>query len=281
MQRFEIALPEGLTAITVPNAVILRDDTTSQALQGVVVQQRFDRASLLRDPIISFHGARLDTRPVLNNPAAVANIAASLRQHPRLATVSADRTEMLVIPQGLVVRQFMSYQLKPGACTDAEGRARLQQLRVGCFTALSDNSLRAAMANPASPRYVADPAQRSQQLARMLRLREQSKSQLAADMRTLRSSFTNPVRRAEMVKVLGSEAEVARLEKLDDDALGNEIANMAEVGIEEDLFVPKPGVTFETSTRSSDEVEKSPAATSQKIPERIYLAGFTYGQQYD
>lgn len=281
VQRPEIALPEGLTASTVPNAVILRGNTTRQALQGVVVQQRFDRASLMRDPIISFHGARLDTRPVLNNPAAVANIAASLRQQPGLVTVSAERTEMLVIPQGLVVRQFMSYQLKSGACADAERRARLQQLWVGCFTALSDHSLRAALADPASPRYVADPTRRGQQLTQMLRLREQSRSEMAADMRTLRSYFADPARRTEMVEALGSEAEVARLERLDDDALGAEIANTAEVKIEEDLFVPKPGATFETSTRSSSGAEKPTAAGSQTLPERIYLTGFTYGEQYE
>ena len=284
-RKLEVVSPAGLQFVPLQNSVTLRADTLDRSLRDVTVRQRYSAPVLRQNPVLTLGELRVDTTPVFANPASLSNVAASLQKQPGLAKVTGQRMEVFRINQGLVIHQFLSYQIRPGACSNASSRAGLQQLRLSCVTAVSDGELRSAFSEPGNVRFVADPRIRQQRLAEAMEMREQGRIQLARDLKELRSGFDDPVRRTQMVRMLGSEAELARLEQLDDEQLGAEMANQAQVEMEEVMFVPESGAVpagadGQPSRQRLPPDQPAPAAR-QQVPEHVYLTGFTLGDQYE
>lgn len=236
--RTEVIRPADLSAQVPQDAVLLRQRDTSALLQAVPVQRRLSLQAVRAQPMIEMEQGTADMSPILENRASPINLAARLRAAPQLATVRSDAFELAEIPQGLVVRQFLSYSLKPGSCSDPANRRAVAEQGIQCFTRnTSAERNRAFATGEASARFVADRGERQRALAEASEAEAEERAQIDTDIAQLREYFRDPSQRAQIEAQIGA-AEVARLEALEDADLQAEIVNTAEVEIEEVMFVP-------------------------------------------
>ncbi|MCJ2188294.1 hypothetical protein [Novosphingobium beihaiensis] len=236
--RTQVVRPSDLNAQVPQDAVLLRHRDTSELLQAVPVQRRRSLQAVRAQPVIELAQGTADMRPVLANRASPANLAARLRAAPQLAAVQSDAFEVAEIPKGLLVRQYLSYSLKPGACGDPESRRAVAKQGIQCFTrSTTAERNRAFTSSEASARFVADRRERQRALAEAGRAETEQRAQIKADIAQLRGYFRDPAQRAQIESRIGA-AETARLEALDDEGLQAEMVNTAEVEIEEVMFVP-------------------------------------------
>ncbi|MCJ7420983.1 hypothetical protein [Sphingomicrobium astaxanthinifaciens] len=237
-QAAELEAPAVNRAAIPPQAVVLRADNPAALLRRLPVQRRLDLDAVRAQPVIALEQGEADLSPVLANPASPVNIAARLRQQPQLATVKADVLEVAEIPQGLVVRQFLAYEVGLGSCTDPARRRALEALEIACFDATTPAARADALADPDSPRYLADPRRRARAQAQADATRARQQAAIDRDLAQLRAMLADPGQRAAIEAEIGS-AQAARLAALDDAALEAELVNAAEVAIEEVMFVPQ------------------------------------------
>lgn len=125
--------PATLQFTTLPGSVTLKPGPTSEMLRTVRVKRQFAIDALRTNPVIMLDHSRIDLRPVLMNPATLSNVAGTLKRMPRVARISADEFEVMEIEQGLILRQYISYRLSPGVCSDGSLRAQLDRAGVACF----------------------------------------------------------------------------------------------------------------------------------------------------
>lgn len=287
--------PATLQFTTLPGSVTLKPGPTSEMLRTVRVKRQFAIDALRANPVIMLDHSRIDLRPVLMNPATLSNVAGALKRMPRVARISADEFEVMEIEQGLILRQYISYRLNPGVCSDGSLRAQLDRAGVACFERVPDAVRRAAFADPANPRYVADEAVRRKAIDQAVQIEQASRAQIASDLGSLRAKLADPGGRAEIVKLIG-ESETVRLGSLSDSELEAEVVNMADIEIDETLFVPAtdrplPSINirpelFSTPPRlgavkSRESVSTQPVEVSHSIAEHIYLTGFTLGRAHE
>lgn len=233
-QRMEVERPAELQVRAPENATVLRAQSTEALFQSRPVERRLTLQAVRAQPVIQIEQGEVDMRPVLDNPAAPINVAERLRARPQIATVRADTLEIAEIPEGLVVRQFIAYQLEPGACSNASKRRNVAAQGVECWSRKTDARRASEFANPqASARFVANPAERSQAIANARLAAAEQQAEIDSDIAQLRSYLSDPERRAEI-----GEAEAARLSSMTDAALQEELINRAEVELEEVMFVP-------------------------------------------
>ncbi|MCW5580205.1 MAG: hypothetical protein KIS72_02550 [Luteimonas sp.] len=288
-------------------AVILNADSHAEALQRLNVKRRITSQQLRVNPVIALQDGQADMRPVLANPASLANVAQRLRQQPALAQAMADSIEVMQVDQGLVVHQTLSYRLKTGACTDPRKRASIAAIGLDCFTRASPSAHEAAFSDPADIRYVADPRKRAEVLATVREAALAQQLKAADGIAEFRAMLHDPVKRAEAEREFGA-AEIARLATLDDAALEGEMVNAAEIGVEEVLFVPDRRMLSGASLAPSGmlaSIGGDPSETASgtdplrllppqgllgitraqkmehRIEEHIYLTGFTLGREYE
>lgn len=236
--RAELAAPPELSRASIPErAVVLRADNQAQLLRALPAQRRLDQRQLRAQPVIQLRQGEANLRPVLDNPVSPINIATRLRDRPQLARVKADTIELAEIPQGIVVRQFVAYQIALGACTSAASRRSLEAQGVECFQPAAPEVRTRELADPQSARFIADPGQRAQAAARIGQEIAAQQAEIDADLAQFRAQLANPRQRAEMEAKVGA-AEVARLAGLDHRALEAELLNNADIEIEEVMFVP-------------------------------------------
>ncbi|MEP3050556.1 MAG: hypothetical protein ABJP48_11245 [Erythrobacter sp.] len=237
-QRSEVVRPAELEMAPQQQSTVLQADSTEELLRQVPVQRRFTTAQVRAEPVIQLQQGTADLRPVLGNQDAPVNVAQRLRTSPQLATVQGENFELAEIPEGIVVRQFIAYQLNSGACTNAAQRRAVSAQGVQCFTRISDAQRNRALASPRnSARFVADRSERQQIRADGLTARADQRAQIDADIVQLRGYLSDPARRTEIVQQVGT-AEANRLANLSDEDLEYEMLNRAEVEIEEVMFVP-------------------------------------------
>ena len=166
VQSTELERPAELQVQAPADSTILKARSTEALLRQRPVQKRMTIQSVRAQPIVQLKQGTADMRPVLQNPASPINVAQRLRTAPQLATVQADTFEVAEIPEGIVVRQFLAYQLQPGACTDPGKRRTVESKGVECFTRKTDSQRKAGFSDSADQaRYVADPAARSRAIA--------------------------------------------------------------------------------------------------------------------
>ncbi|MGL4312539.1 MAG: hypothetical protein ACRCSO_00985, partial [Sphingomonas sp.] len=206
--------------------------------------------------------------------------------------------------QGLVIRNFIRYRIKPGACTDGVRSAQLARAGTSCATPLPSSARAAAFANPRDPHYVADPAKRAQIVADAASKAALADAELTKQVADIRASLANPAKRVEIDNQLGS-GESARLTALSDDQLKAEIVNSGDTAIEQTLFVPKapsatrvglshvptqfgiaqgtppaPAPPAPPPAPPSPTAKPDPVAHTP-IDQRIFLTGFTIGRDYE
>ena len=264
----DVVPPAGAQRAAVPGAVILRDGSHSQTMQGLKVERQFTLPALRAQPVMQLGRAQLNLAPVLNNPAALHNVAQRLRGQPQLVRVVADDTRGYQVRQGLVIASSITYAVKPGGCSTAARRATLQQAGVGCFTRMSPSQVKAANAG----RTGTDAA----------------RGGIKTDIGQLKGLLATPAGRTQIEAEVGP-AEAARLGTLSDDQLEEEMVNGQTTKIDQLMFVPSADLLDNPQSRPGAKtgplfLDVTPAekvSVSRELTPRIFLTGFTLGRKFE
>ncbi len=289
-RQTEITPPATMTRGDVPGTLTLRRAPNSGMMRTLHVVRRYKVPQLRANPTVSLGGAQVNLTPVLNNPDALPAVAGRLRAAPELGEVLSDDTQVTEVDQGLVVRNYMTYRIKPGTCTDSARRVRLERTGLACATVLPQSARAAAFANPRDPHYVADPGKRAQALAAANAQSAVTDAELDKNVQTVRAALADPAQRPAFDTELGA-GEAVRLDAMSDDQIKAEIANSGETSVEQVMFVPNlfavdPAFAAKYNFANGP---AAPAAPTKKpdvnvtapVAEHIYLTGFTLGKNYE
>lgn len=230
--------PRGMIAGSIPNSVILRGGTHAETMQRLRVVRTYSLLGLRSNSQVTVGEARLDFRPMLDNPKALFNIAERLRAMPQHVEVKENTSEISEVEQGVVVHHVLTYRILPGKCGDAGAKAQLAGAGIECFTQASMNERVAGFSNPRDPRYVADPQKRQAAIAAHQRNSAIEEADANKGIADLRKALSIPTQRAAIVAQIG-QAEAARMDRLADDQLKGELINSSVQHFEETMFVPK------------------------------------------
>jgi hypothetical protein len=288
----EIFLPPAAAARAKAAPETIRAGRNSGGVQGLKVVRQFPMLQLGKNPEILLGTTRLNMTPVFANSAALPNIAKRLRTTPQLLTVVAEGSQVVEVEtrsrgRGLQVWQFLSYQIKPGVCSNATRRkalvsvALVKQDGIGCATRLTNQTRGAAFANPKDPHYIADPAKRAKALADANLTAAQTSAAIATDIAQLRISLSSAEGRTQIDSERGS-GEATRLSTLSDDQLSEEIANSGLTKIEQVYFIPTNSLPKMKIPGSAAPKEKPESVTNTDKPlePHVLLTGFTLGHDY-
>ena len=283
----EITPPAQFLSGNVPNAVTLRSGGNAAMVQSLQVSRQLSLAQLKSAPVLMLGSTRVNMAPVLSNPRALFNVAQKIRLQPQLAQVIADDTQVYEIPQGLIVRSFMTYQIKPGVCNNPQLRSALGTSGVSCARKLSSQTRAAAFGDPSDPRYVANPAKRAQAIAEAESRSAMIDAELNGSVAQLRASLADPAMRAQIDAESG-EGESSRLAGLNDAQLKEDLVNASVTSIEQTAFVPridkldlaKAQPASAGGTPAPEQVAPDTNVTTPLTP-TVFLTGFTLGRSYE
>jgi hypothetical protein len=232
------AQPRATNSHPIPNSVILGGGTHAATMQRLHVVRKYALPDLRTNSQVTLGVARLDFRPMLDNPKAPFNVAQRLRAIPQHVQVQEETSEITEVDQGLVIHHVVSYRILPGKCNDPDARAQLSRAGIACFTRASVGERVAEFSKPGAPHYVAAPEKRQAAIAAFQRNNPLADADASKGIAELRKSLANPSQRAAITAQIG-QAETARLGSLTDDQLKEEMINSAAQRIEETMFVPK------------------------------------------
>lgn len=273
-------LPGPLAAQTPGRSVDLSARTFEETLRPLTVVRRLSAANLRTNPATTIGATRIDFRPMLNNPQALANVADRLRSNARLAEVRGEILEAAEVPEGLLVRSQLEYALKPGACSTAVSRRDVERLGVQCFSRVSEAEATAALSNPRDHRYIANARQRAPAVSAAREQFRVTTTRMNEGIGRLRAQLADPAQRSLLSARLGA-GELQRLERLSDEDLAGEIASTAVTTIEQVIFIPR-----EESATPAPAPGPPAAPVQEQAPSEIafgpyfYLTGFTLGREY-
>lgn len=281
--------------VRVKGAVTLRDPTYADLMKSVSVTRKFNLTQLRANPRITLNAGKLDLTPVLTRKGALPVVAQQLRARPNLATVNVEDVEVSELRQGgLIVRSFLNYQLKLGACSGSN-RGQVEAMGVHCVRRLgtSDAQLAASFADPKDVHYVADPTERARIVAQARINSKLQREDVAKEVANFRASLGGGTGRQALTGQIGA-GEVARLSAMNDDDLAAELINSAENKIEQVAFVPAAetidlipkGLLGGLMIKLPPKPPAPPpppqkVETSTPITEQKYLTGFTLGKSYE
>lgn len=291
VQQREIVPPAEVSTRQTRPSVTLRAGPDSATIRSLRVKRQMPLAQVRAAPVFALGRARVNMAPVLGNQRALFNVAQRMREQPALTEVLADDTQFYEIDQGLIIRSFLTYRIKPGVCSGPSARGVQARTGVSCATAYTDASRAAAFANPRDPHYVADARRRGAAVAEARAKSAVVDAELNKQVADIRASLADPARRGGFVTELGA-AEAARLATLTDDQLKSEIVNSGETSIEQTMFVPgvDKGDTLTLSPAALQLMGKHttlawsqmpPLSVNKQLEQRIFLTGFTLGRDYE
>jgi hypothetical protein len=261
-------------------SVTLRAGSNDAVMQSLRITRQYSAAQISENPIVALGPTRLDLSPVLQNPNALSNVAARIRQFPSLAEVTSEDISVVEVDQGLIVRQFLSYRIQPGACA---GRASLGRVNIPCFVHVSDGERDAAFSNPGDPHFVADPRARAEAMQQAQAKSAAAQVDFAQKVSGLRAMLASSEQRAQIDADVGPE-ESARLAALSDDQLTEEMINRGETKLEQVMFVPRVDAV-DSAAPGNDESAPDDSAdvtiVDTPLPEHVLLTGFTLGRDYE
>lgn len=305
----EITRPAGVPAPADPEAVTLKSGSSAANIRSLPVRRQFSLQQVRSARTLVVGGTRMDLAPMLANPRALFNLADRIRQRPDIAEVAAEDTQVYEIDQGLVVRSFLNYRIKTGACSDGR-RGAVTGVGLSCASQMTDQARTAAFANPRDLHYLADPARRADALDKARTKGAQIEADLRQSVATVRAALADPAKRAEFDSQLGAGTS-ARLATLTDDQLTAEIVNSGETAVEQTFFVPridrvrqgfakaypirnalklaapKPPLLIGSMVMQQANpsifsgIIQTNAAQKVEIEPHIFLTGFTLGRAYE
>lgn len=206
--------------------------------RALPVRRQLPIAALRAVPQVSLGAATVNFTPVLQNPAALFNVANRLRNLPQLAKVERDEADVVEIDEGLLVRSALKYTVQPGACSDSASRSQLEAAGNSCFRQSKGLQRLNALSNPQSASFIADPVARATMIANYRAAITSDQVELQARAAEARASTSDPAKRAALIAKLGA-SEAQRIANLTEDQLVEEMVNAGEVEVEQVLFVPK------------------------------------------
>ena len=278
----------------VPGGVILRPGAQASVLSSLKVLGTIPMANLRSNPVVKVSGVQVNFAKMLNNTRALPNIAQRLHGLPQLVDVKAEQTQISEIPQGLIVQQTLAYRIKPGTCNDPSRLSQLRSAGGRCYTPQDDTTRAAAFATRGNARYVADVSRRATAMEQAKMRSAQMSARITQHIATLRASFANPAKRAQIGAQLGA-AEATRLASLTDAQLKSELVNSGVTKVDQVFFIPvattRPTMANLPSfaMTASAAAQKSTPAPAPVIPENVkakltdhtFLTGFTFGKDYE
>lgn len=294
----------AVAAPALPNTLLVQSANPLTSIEQLPVQRQLSLPEIRSTRALQLGSSTVDLSAMLENRDALPNIARRLQEAPSAVSVKAADVSAYVVPQGLIVRSFLNYQVKPGTCSDSARRRQIEQAGVACARRMSETERVAQYSNPDSPRFVEDPGKRAQAIAKARQDWAAQDQRTAAGIANFRAILANPAERQKIEAAVGAE-ETARLAQLDDDQLAAELINASETKIEDVMFIPK-----------ADEVDRGPrdvagggirnagpagafrnvaadfggrmavaqpitTAENQPIDDVVFLTGFTLGRQYE
>ncbi|MGN6154153.1 MAG: hypothetical protein ACTHN4_00240 [Sphingomicrobium sp.] len=293
-------------APALPDTVLLQSASPAASIQQLQVERQLSASDIGSTRALKLGSSTIDLSAMLQNRDALPNVANRLRAAPEAVSVKASDITAYVVPQGLVVRSFLNYQLKAGTCSDAGRRSQIEQAGIACARKLSDSERVAGYSDPSSPRYVQDPGKRADAIAKARQDWAAQDAETATQIANFRAILANPTERAKIEAAIGPQ-ETARIEQLSDDQLAGELINSAETKIEDVMFIPKADVldqevkgvavadgatTVSSGSRLQDlagrlggRLSVLEPATLTPTPNQpidpVFLTGFTLGRQYE
>jgi hypothetical protein len=286
--RARMRAPQLARPVAIPGTVMLRAPDPAEAIRALPVERELGLAEIRSTRALPLGTSKLDLSALLDSPSALPNVATRLQASPAAVQVEAVDVRAYVVPQGLVVRSFLNYRLKAGTCSDPGRRAAIARAGIGCPERQSEAARVAAYSNPASARYVARPELRAKAIAAARAGWAAQEADNAAQVSNFRAILANPAERAKVVAEAG-DAEVRRLEALDDERLTGELVATAETRVEDVLFIPRADAADAMPVRELAagyrrdllaKVDQKKIA-NQPIEHVIFLTGFTLGRQYE
>ncbi len=222
----------------IPNSVILGGGTHAETMQRLHVVRTYALSDLRANSQVTLGVARLNFHPMLNNPHALFNVAQKLRAMPQHVQIKEDSSEISEVEQGLVIHHVLTYRILPGKCSDSGAKAQMASAGIECFTRGSTSERVAEFSKPGSPRYVADPGKRQAAIAAYQRNSALGTADANMHIADLRKALADPTQRAAINAQVG-QTEAARMDRLTDDQLKEELINSSTQHFEETMFVPK------------------------------------------
>ncbi len=265
------------------STIVVQSANPLSAIQALPVQRELSFSEIRSTRALTLGSSRIDLSAMLKHRDALPNVAVRLQAAPSAVTVKAVDVTAYVVPQGLVVRSFLNYQITPGTCSDGTRRRQIEAAGIRCAQRMSDGERISDYADPRSPRFVAEPGKRAEIIARARADWARQDADTAAQVANFRAILANPAERGK----IGAD-EAARLERLSDEELAGELISTGETKIEDVMFIPKEDAVDRSSTpgMAADYRRRLAAVgtmttTTDGIGKAIFLTGFTLGRQYE
>ncbi|MBX3480736.1 MAG: hypothetical protein KF842_10055 [Caulobacter sp.] len=298
----KIVAPASVANLSVPGSVILRGGSTDQILSKLTVIKQYSATQIQSKPVMTLGSATISFKPILDNPLLPLNVGKTLKASPALADVLSSDLTVYEVPEGLVVRSSVSFQLRPGACADQARRADLGRTGISCSRRTSDAERAAEFADRNSPRYIARPDLRAQATAEAREAAKRSQQQIDGYVGQLRSSLSDPAGRAAIDAKWGKGASL-RLSGMSNSQLGDELVNSGVQKVEQFMFIPRsdqidgetlaasfliaPGGGGQTGKiylapyAKSAPPPSNPQPVKKSLQGTTFLTGFTLGRAYE
>ena len=292
-------------APALPDTILLQSASPLTSIKQLPVEQQMNLSDIRSTRALKLGNSTVDLSAMLQNRDALPNVASRLEAAPAAVSVKSSDVTAYVVPQGLIVRSFLNYQIKPGTCSDSARKAQIEAAGIGCARKLSESERVADYSNPASARFVEDPGKRADAIAKARQDWAAQDADTASQIANFRAILANPAERAKIEAAIGPQ-ETARIEQLTDDQLAGELINSAETKIEDVMFIPKadaldqevqtvadggrsvasgtPLLGLSANLRSRLSVMQPVTMTpveNQPIDNVVFLTGFTLGRQYE
>lgn len=304
-----VRITQAGAAPTLPGTVLMQTADPVTSIQQLPVERELSLPEIASTRSLKLGSSTVDLSAMLQNQGALPNVARRLENAPSAVSVKSVEVNAYVVPQGLIVRSFLNYQIKPGTCSDANRRGQIEAAGIRCSRKLSEGERVADYSNPNSARFVEDPAKRAEAITKARSAWAAEDADTATQLANFRAILANPAERQKVEAVLGAE-ETARVEKLSNDELAGELISSAETKIEDVMFIPKDdqvdravqdvavsdgatmpaaGVTGGNRVRDLagnlrnrlTVLEPMTPVENQPINKVVFLTGFTLGRQYE
>lgn len=284
-ERMQIA--PTVVAPALKNTLVVQSANPLTSIQRLPIQRELSFSEIRSTRALKLGNSTINLSAMLAHRDALPNVATQLQAAPGAVSVKAVDVTAFVVPQGLIVRSFLNYQIKPGTCSDAARRRQIEAAGIGCAQRLSAADRVADYSDPRSARFVAEPRQRAAVIARAQADWEKQDAETAAQVANFRAVLAKPGERAKVAAVIGAD-ETARLERLGDVDLAGELISTGETKIEDVMFIPKEDAADHSSPGMVEDYRRRlniPVNTltvkNETIGRAVFLTGFTLGRQYE
>ena len=277
---------------------------SGEALATIQSHNVLKSFNLAQTPVtkLTFDNGSYDLTAFKESPGSLFPLRTVMLQNKDLFSVNSFDSGLYLTEKGLELRSFLNYSLNIGVCADNARSSRVRQAKIECAERLDPAKLAKEMADPASARYVPNPALRAKKVAQTMAAGTKQLEAMKPALAKLRGELATP----EMQAKLGPDQANRLLAITDDAKLAGEIISASETKLETVLTLPvafsKPGniakvdaskigagvqlkgVQLDIQDESAPpapEPVKVDAPASYALSDEVFLTGFTLGKKYE